>query len=284
MADILKGNDVVIALNKRLSEEVSCLKQEGIIPCLAILRVGENESDISYERGAIKRCKAVGVSVVHVKLKEEIDQQTLENRIRQLNADMSIHGILMFRPLPKHLDENKLCGMLSIEKDVDGATKGSLAGVFTDSEEGFPPCTAEACIELLRYYGISMAGKNIVIIGRSLVVGKPLSMMLLKENATVTICHSKTEHLADICARADILIAAAGRSNMVDEGYVSDGQIVIDVGINADEAGNLCGDVHFSGVSEQVGAITPVPGGIGTITTSILVAHTVLAAIRQGGR
>ena len=283
MADILKGNEVVTALNKELSEKVVSLKKEGIFPRLAIVRIGDKDSDISYEKGAIKRCEAIGVSVLPVKLEEDITQIELEDNIKKLNQDKSVHGILIFRPLPKHLDENKICDMLLMDKDVDGITKGSLAGVFTDSNDGFPPCTAEACVELLKYYGVNVAGKNVVIVGRSLVVGKPLSMMLLKQNATVTICHSKTKDLPKVCSNADILIVAVGSANMVDEQYVSAGQIVIDVGINMDQEGNLCGDVSYPNVSKIVKAITPVPGGVGSVTTSILAGHTINAAMRQGG-
>ena len=283
MADILKGNEVVTALNKELSEKVVSLKKEGIFPRLAIVRIGDKDSDISYEKGAIKRCETIGVSVLPVKLEEDITQIELEDNIKELNQDKSVHGILIFRPLPKHLDENKICDMLLMDKDVDGVTKGSLAGVFTDSNDGFPPCTAEACVELLKYYGVNVTGKNVVIVGRSLVVGKPLSMMLLKQNATVTICHSKTKDLPKVCSKADILIVAVGRANMVDEQYVSAGQIVIDVGINMDQEGNLCGDVSYPNVSKIVNAITPVPGGVGSVTTSILAGHTINAAMRQGG-
>mgnify|MGYP000966060317 CR=1 FL=1 len=283
MADILKGNEVVTALNKELSEKVVSLKKEGIFPRLAIVRIGDKDSDISYEKGAIKRCEAIGVSVLPVKLEEDITQIELEDNIKKLNQDKSVHGILIFRPLPKHLDENKICDMLLMDKDVDGITKGSLAGVFTDSNDGFPPCTAEACVELLKYYGVNVAGKNVVIVGRSLVVGKPLSMMLLKQNATVTICHSKTKDLPKVCSNADILIVAVGSANMVNEQYVSAGQVVIDVGINMDQEGNLCGDVSYPNVSKIVKAITPVPGGVGSVTTSILAGHTINAAMRQGG-
>ena len=282
MATLLKGSAVTAVLNEKLQGEVEALKAKGITPKLALLRVGEREDDISYERGATKRCAKIGVEVQRALLAADVDQQTLLNTIHTLNADDSIHGILIFRPLPKHLDDEAVRAALSPEKDIDGITNGSLAGVFTGTEQGFPPCTPQACIEILDHYGIDPKGKKCVVIGRSLVVGKPVAMMLLGKHGTVTICHTRTVDMPALCREAEILIVAAGRAGVVTKDYLSPGQVVIDVGINVDENGKLCGDVKFDEAEEIVAAITPVPGGVGTVTPSVLVGHVVEAAKRFG--
>lgn len=266
------------ALNERLIQRVTVLKDRGVIPTLAILRVGERGDDIAYENGAIKRCEKIGVLTKLVTLQGSVSQDELIQRIEELNDDRSVHGVLMLRPLPKSIDETLVCNTLAPEKDVDGITNGSNAGVFTSSSIGYPPCTPQACMEMLDHYGIDPKGKRTVVVGRSLVVGKPVAMMLLGKHATVTICHTRTVDMPAICREAEILIVAAGEAKMVDENYLSNGQIVLDVGINVDETGNLCGDVDFAQAEPIVGAITPVPGGIGTVTTSVLVKHVVEAA------
>lgn len=279
MAKILKGADVVSALNEKLKAEVASLAKSGISPTLAILRVGERPDDISYEKGAVKRCAAVGVTVKNIILPENVEQEALMSELRTLNSDENVHGILLLRPLPKHLDEEALRRELSPEKDVDGITDLSLAGVFTGSGEGFPPCTAQACMEILKYYGIDCDGKRAVVIGRSLVVGRPAAMLLMEKNATVTICHTHTADLENVVRSADIVIAAAGKIESVTADFLSPNQVVIDVGINwSDEKGKLCGDVAFDQAEPIVDAITPVPGGVGTVTTSVLVSHVVEAA------
>lgn len=284
MAEILKGAEVVAALNEKMAAEVAALKAEGITPTLAILRVGERADDISYEKGAMKRCDTVGVAVKNIILPADVNQETLMAEVERLNRDASIHGVLVFRPLPKHLDGEALRRALAPEKDVDGITDGSLAGVFTGSGDGFAPCTAQAAIEILDYFHIDCTGKRAVVIGRSLVVGKPAAMMLMAKNATVTVCHTRTVDMPSITKQAEILVVCAGVMESIDAAYLSAGQTVIDVGINWNEQkGKLCGDVKFDEAEPLVGAITPVPGGVGTVTTSVLVSHVVEAARRQAG-
>ena len=280
MAQLLKGAEVVSALNERIKAEVSALVSRGVLPTLAILRVGEKPDDLAYERGAIKRAETVGIGIRQIVLPETVSQEGLLAEIGRINADDTIHGCLMLRPLPKHIDDLRAREALLPEKDIDGITEGSLAGVFSGTKRGFPPCTAQACMEILNYYGIDPAGKRAVVIGRSLVIGKPVAMMLLGQNATVTICHTKTVDMPSETRRAEILIVAAGRAGVVGAEYVSAGQTVLDVGINIDAAGKMTGDVDFAAVEPIVGAITPVPGGVGTVTTSVLMAHVAEAAKR----
>ena len=280
MATLLRGAEVVSALNERIQSEVAALKKRGVVPTLAILRVGEKPDDLAYERGAMKRAETVGIAIRQIVLPETVSQEALLAEIAQINADDSIHGCLMLRPLPKHIDDLRAREALLPEKDIDGITEGSLAGVFSATHRGFPPCTAQACMEILAYYDIDPSGKNAVVIGRSLVIGKPVAMMLLQKNATVTICHTKTKDMPSVTRRAEILIVAAGKSGVVGTEYVSPGQTVLDVGINFDAAGKMTGDVDFAAVEHIVGAITTVPGGVGTVTTSVLMAHVAEAAKR----
>ena len=279
MAELLKGADVVAALGERMNKDVEELKAKGITPTLAILRVGERADDISYERGATKRCETVGVDVKSIVLPDDVTQEELLNNVYALNDDSSVHGVLIFRPLPKHLDETAVCAALKPEKDIDGITEGSLAGVFSGSGVGFAPCTAQACIEILDYFKIDCTGKRAVVIGRSLVVGKPAAIMLMGKNATVTVCHTRTVDMPAIAREADIVVVAAGVMEGITGDYFSPGQVVIDVGINwSDEKNKLVGDVKFDDAEPIVAAITPVPGGVGTVTTSVLVSHVVEAA------
>ncbi|NTU89268.1 MAG: bifunctional 5,10-methylene-tetrahydrofolate dehydrogenase/5,10-methylene-tetrahydrofolate cyclohydrolase [Actinobacteria bacterium] len=282
MAEILKGADVVAALNEKMTAEVTALKENGVTPTLAILRVGERPDEISYETGATKRCATVGVGVKHVLLPENTDQSTLLSAVEALNEDDSVHGVLILFPLPKHIDGEAVRNALNPRKDVDGITDISVAGVFTGaSHKGFAPCTPHACMEILDYYGVDCTGKKAVVIGRSLVVGKPAAMMLLAKNATVTVCHTKTVDIPAIARDADIIIVAAGKMNAITAEYFSPGQTVIDVGINwNEEEKKLCGDVKFDEAEAIVGAITPVPGGVGSVTTSVLVKHVIEAAKR----
>lgn len=282
MAELLKGAPVAAALAEKTTAEAEALKARGIIPTLAILRVGARDDDLSYERGAMKRCAAAGIEVRSVLLPEDVDQNTLMNTLSALNNDNTVHGILMFRPLPAHLDEEAARKALAPEKDVDGVTDGSLAGVFTGSHEGFSPCTAQAVVEILNHYGIALKGKNVAVIGRSLVVGRPAAMLLMEQGATVTICHSKTEDTAAVTRQADIVVAAAGQMRNFGAEYFTPGQTVIDVGIHFnEETGKLCGDVRFEDAEPVVSAITPVPGGVGAVTTAVLVSHVTVAAMRQ---
>ncbi len=280
MAKQLLGKEVTAALNEKIKAQVSDLKEKGIAPKMAFVRVGERPDDLSYERGASKRCETLGVAYERYVLPEDCTQEQLVDTMKQLNADVDVHGILMFRPLPKHLNEAAIIEMMDPEKDVDGVTAGSMAGVFMGNNQGFPPCTAQACMEILDYYGIDCTGKQAVVIGRSLVVGKPAAMMLLGKNATVTVCHTRTKDMAEITKKAEILIVAAGRPGVIDGRYLSKGQIVIDVGIHVKEDGKLCGDVVYDEAEPMVDMITPVPGGVGSVTTSVLVGHVVEAAMR----
>ena len=276
-AQILEGPKVAEALNAQIAENVEALKAAGTQPCLAILRVGERPDDISYERGAIKRAEGVGIEVRTILLAENTTTEELVATVEDINNDPAIHGLLMFRPLPKHIDEERVCNAIDPAKDIDACTEASLAGVFTGSGVGFAPCTAQACIEILDHYGIEISGKRVVVIGRSLVIGKPVAMLLLAKNGTVTIAHSRTQNLPEIASQADIVVACVGRARMVDAAYVSEGQTIIDVGINFVD-GKMAGDVDFDAASEIVSAITPVPRGVGSVTTSVLCKHLVEAA------
>lgn len=279
MANLLKGAEVTAALNAKLQADVEALKAQGITPTLGIIRVGERPDDLSYEKGACKRCETIGVAVKKFILPENVTQDELMATVDQVNKDSAIHGVLIFRPLPKHLDDEAVRKALAPEKDVDGITDGSMVGVFTSTDVGFPPCTAQACMEILDHFKIDTTGKKAVVIGRSLVVGKPAAMMLIQKNATVTVCHTKTVDMPSVAREADILIVAAGRAKVIGAEYVREGQTVIDVGINFAD-GKLCGDCDFEAVEPVVQAITPVPGGVGTVTTSVLVGHVVKAAQR----
>lgn len=284
MAELLKGAPVARALTEELGARVAALLARGVTPGLAILRVGKRPDDLSYERAALKRCEKVGISVRRVTLPADCTQAELERAIRDVNADPSVHGCLMFRPLPASLDERAACAALDVAKDVDGVTAGSLAGVFAGEPVGFPPCTAEAVLQLLRHHGVSLDGADVVVVGRSLVIGRPVSMLLQAANATVTMCHTHTRDLAAKCAAADIVVVAAGHAGTFGARCAHAGQVVVDVGINWDEvAQHLVGDVDFDAVEPIVGAITPVPGGVGSVTTACLAKHVVEAAERTVG-
>lgn len=281
MAQILKGAPVAAAISGQLIARANALKAAGVIPCLAILRVGERPDDISYETGAMKRCEKIGILVKSIHLPADSEKETVLQAVREINADSRIHGCLMFRPLPDKETENAACELLAPEKDVDCMTAGSLGTVFTGKGAGYPPCTAQACIELLDHYGVELTGKRVTVIGRSLVIGKPVSMMLQNRNATVTMCHTKTVDMPEVCRDAEIIIAAAGKASVVDERFVSNGQVILDVGINVDEEGMLCGDVKFDTVEPVVEAITPVPAGVGAVTTAVLAKHVIEAAEKK---
>lgn len=283
MAKVLSGKEVVSSINKSIKDEVSFLSDRGIVPKLAIVRVGERGDDISYERGASNRCAKVGVEVKKILLPDDVPQDRLLSEIEDLNKDETVHGILILRPLPRHIDDSLIRNAIRPEKDVDGITDGSMVGVYTGEDIGFPPCTPQACMEILDYYGIDVTGMNAVVIGRSLVVGKPAALMLIKRNATVTVCHTRTVDTPSISKAADLLIVSAGRAGIVGKDHLREGQIVIDVGINVNDEGKLCGDVDYEAADAIVEAVTPVPGGVGTVTTSVLVKHVVLAAKRQSG-
>ena len=287
MAKRLLGKEVNEALVAALQTRTAALKDKGVVPTLGIIRLGENPSDLSYEKGATKRAEEVGVAVKNYILPESASKEEVLAVIDEVNADASVHGVLMFRPLPKHLkaDQDEICNRLAPCKDVDSMTHMSNAGVFEGQALGYAPCTPAACMEILDYYGIDCKGKNAVVIGRSLVVGKPAAMMLMGKNATVTVCHTKTVNTAEICRNADIIVTAAGVLNSLTKDFVREGQIVIDVSMNwnpekitSKGKGGMSGDCVFDEVEPIVEAITPVPGGVGAVTTTVLMKHVVEAA------
>lgn len=274
--ELLLGKPVADALQIELEQKVQTLKSKNINPKLAIIRVGERPDDIAYETGAKKRMDSIGIAIDHTLLAEDCTQEMLEDTITDKNQDESIHGILLFRPLPKHLDESKLINMVLPSKDVDCMNLATLAGIFESDSQAKKPCTPQAVIEILKHYNIALEGKNVVVLGRSTVIGKPVALLMLNENATVTICHSKTKDMKQIAKNADILISAMGRAKMIDQSYVKQGAVVIDVGINVDENGKLCGDIDFESVKEVAGSITPVPRGVGSVTTTMLAKNLLM--------
>ena len=278
MATILKGAPVVAAMNEANAARCAAMREKDVVPTLAVVRVGARPDDLSYEKGVLTRCGKVGVAVKQFLLPEDAAQDVLLEVIRKINADPSIHGCLLFRPLPRQFDDRAVRAALAPEKDIDGITDGSLAGVFTNTDLGYAPCTAQACMEILKYYNVPLSGKRAVVVGRSLVVGKPAAMMLDRENATVTLCNSRTRNLPEVCRQADIVVVAMGKMAAVGADCLREGQTVVDVGIHVNEEGKLCGDVQFAAAEPVVDAITPVPGGVGTVTTSVLVGHVVQAA------
>ena len=281
MAELLRGKPVADALMEQVRMQVENLKSRGVQPALAFVRVGEREDDLSYERAAEKRMASAGIDACKFSLPADCTQEELVEVIERVNADAGIHGCLLLRPLPAHLDEVAVCNALRPAKDVDGITHGSIYGVFANQPMGFSPCTADACVRLLDHYGFELEGTRVTVVGRSLVIGKPVAMMLQARNATVTMCHTRTRDLPAECRNAEILVVAAGHIGTVGKDSVSPGQVVVDVGVNWDaEAGKLTGDVLFDEVEPTVAAITPVPGGVGSVTTAVLASHVVKAAER----
>lgn len=281
MGQIIKGKPVADAITEKLTHEVEELKSKGTTPKLTIVRVGANPSDLSYERGALKRAASIGITAQVKELPSDISQEDFIAELKKVNEDKETNGILVFRPLPKQLNEEVIKYVIAPEKDVDCFSPVNVAKLMEGDKTGFPPCTPTACIEILKHYNIDMKGKNAVVIGRSMVVGKPVSMLLLNENATVTICHSKTQNMPEVASKADILVVGIGRAKMVDSKYVKDGAVVVDVGINVDENGNLCGDVDTNDCVNKASMITPVPAGVGSVTTSVLCKHVVAACKMQ---
>lgn len=275
MTITLKGADVSGKIKEQVQEALQAL--DGPVPVLAVIRVGENPDDISYERGATKKMEAFGLGVQSYVFPADIGNEQFQDEFRKINEDAGIHGILLLRPLPKQLCEADIERMIDPKKDVDGVSPVNIAKVFAGDTTGFAPCTAEAVVEVLKVHGVSLIGKNVVIVGRSMVVGKPLSVLMVKEDATVTICHTKTVDLPGICGGADIVVAAAGRARMIDERYIRPNAIVIDVGIHVNEDGKLCGDVDFESIQGKASMATPVPGGVGVVTTAVLAKHLVEA-------
>lgn len=273
----LRGMPAAKAILEEQQAKIERLKEKRILPQLTVVRVGAREDDLSYERGIYKRFEGAGAKVETIELPLTVTQKELEEVIISLNEDEKVHGVLLFRPLPSHLDENRIKYLLAEEKDVDCLTSANDAHLFAGDKCGYPPCTPQAVMEILKHYGIQPAGKKVTVVGRSMVVGKPTAMLLLKENATVTICHTKTVNLQEECRNADIIVACAGVPEMINEDYVRQGQVVIDVGIHVKD-GRMCGDADYESVSKIAAAVTPVPGGVGSVTTAVLLKHTVESA------
>ena len=285
MGEIIKGKPVGDALSEVLKGECEALVKEGIQPKLAILRVGAKPNDLSYEKGALKKCETIGITTEVTELPDGTTQDQYIETLQKLNDDFSVHGILTFRPLPEGIDENVIKNIIAPEKDVDCFSPMNTAKLMEGDKTGFPPCTPTAVVEILKHYNVPLKGANVVVLGRSMVVGKPVSMLLLGENATVTICHSKTKDLPKVCADADVLVAGVGRARMVTADYVKEGAVVIDVGINAKpEGGGICGDVDTDDVVGKASMVTPVPAGVGSVTTSILAKHVIKACKQQNNK
>lgn len=280
MAKILSGKEVAAALKEDLLKRTAALKDKGVTPTLAIVRVGEKESDIAYEKGAMKKSETLGIAVKNVILPADVSEEKLIAAIEELNNDKSVHGVLLFRPLPEHLNYDRVCNTLVAEKDVDAMTTINSGLVYDGSEDGFPPCTAQAVMEILDYYEIPVKSAKVALVGWGAVVGKPLSVLLLNRFATLSVCHIFTKDVSTPCKDAEIIISAAGKAGLVGEKHLAKGQIVIDVGINADpnNPGKIVGDVDYAYAENLVDAITPVPGGVGSVTTSVLAKHVIMAA------
>ena len=265
-------------MKEMLLARASELKAKGITPTLAVIRVGKREDDMVYERSILRRFNALGLNVNVHELAEDITQSEFDAEFMRINNNPEVHGILLFRPLPAGLSDEYVCLHMNPDKDVDGMSPVNAARIFAGEREGFAPCTPSAVMVMLAQYGYDVAGANVVIVGRSMVVGRPLAMLMLRANATVTVCHSKTHNLPDICKKADIVIAAAGHAKLLTQEYFTKKSVVVDVGIDIDENGNLCGDVDFERVEKFVKAISPVPGGVGAVTTSVVAEHVIMAA------
>lgn len=269
---ILKGKPVADKIKEDMIEKINQYKTSGIQPKLAILRVGNRPDDIAYEERVLKNCENIGILVETIVVDENINMVNLKSRLMELNQDKDIHGILVFRPLPKHILEEEICANIHPLKDIDCMNPINTGKVFSGDKTGFSPCTPEAVIEILKFYGYNLIGKNVAIVNRSMVLGKPLSMLFLNENATVTICHSKTKHLSKVLSTADIVVTGVGQGKFFTPNCFSAKAIVIDVGINFLN-GKMCGDVDYENVLGSVTGITPVPGGVGTVTSMILLRH-----------
>lgn len=277
MGQIIKGKPVADAITAELVKDVEVLKSKGIEPKLKIVRVGAREDDLAYERGALSRMEKCGIKAEVLELPVDICQADFVKELKAVNDDPSVHGILLFRPLPKQLDMEEIKFVVDPVKDIDCMNPLNAEKIFEGDKTGYPPCTSQACVEILDHYGIDMKGKRAAVIGRSMVVGKPLAMLLLDKNATVTICHSRTNDLPGVCRQAEVVIAAVGRAEMVTGDFISEGAVVIDVGINVNAGGKLCGDVKFDECVDKASMITPVPAGVGSVTTSVLAKHVVKA-------
>ena len=271
----LRGKKVSDGIKEYVSKELETLS---FVPKLAIVRVGENPDDMSYERGATKKLKSFGLDVASYVFPQDISDEAFKKAFKDINEDDEVTGILLLRPLPRTINEKDIENMIDPKKDLDGISPINIAKVFAGDTTGFSPCTAEAVIEVLKAYDIELTGKRVTVVGRSMVVGKPMSMLLLKENATVTMTHTRTVDLKKTCSDAEIVVAAAGRAKMLNSDYCGQDAVMIDVGINVDKNGKLCGDVDYATLDGKASAATPVPGGVGTVTTAVLAKHLIQAA------
>ena len=271
----LRGKKVSDGIKEYVSKELETLS---FIPKLAIVRVGENPDDMSYERGATKKLKSFGLDVASYVFPQDMSDEDFKKAFKDINEDDEVTGILLLRPLPRTINEKDIENMIDPKKDLDGISPINIAKVFAGDTTGFSPCTAEAVIEVLKAYDVELTGKRVTVVGRSMVVGKPVSMLLLKENATVTMTHTRTVDLKKTCSDAEIVVAAAGRAKMLNSDYCGQDAVMIDVGINVDENGKLCGDVDYATLDDKASAATPVPGGVGTVTTAVLAKHLIQAA------
>lgn len=276
----LRGKPVADSITEKAKADIEDLKSKGVSPKLAVIRVGERPDDISYERGILKRFESAGCEYEVFTLPENCTQKELDDMFDARNDDDLVHGILLFRPLPKHLNDAHIRETVKADKDIDAMGIYNQAAMFAGDRNAFAPCTAQAVIEILHFYNIDLTGKKVTVVGRSAVIGRPVSLMLTFENATVTVCHTRTINITDELKKADIIVAAAGKAKMITADMTAQGQIIIDVGMNVDENGKLCGDVDFDGVAPSAEAITPVPGGVGAVTTSVLLQSTVKGAQR----
>ena len=280
MAEMLLGRPVADAIREGLAPRIAALQEKGITPRLAVVRIGEDAGDMAYERSILRACEKLGCAAHSVALPADCAQEELIARIEEINTDASIHGCLLLRPLPKHMDSVKVCDTLVPEKDLDGMGCRALGALFAGRKDAFAPCTAQACLEMLKYYGIDPAGKRAAVVGRSLVIGRPVGQLLLQADATVTLCHSRTPELAAVCREADILITAVGRAGLIGAEHARPGQVILDVGVNSVD-GKLCGDVRTDEAAETAAAVSPGPGGVGAVTPAVLLAHLVEAAERS---
>lgn len=283
MGQIIKGKPVADAITAELQKDVEALKAQGITPKLKIVRVGAREDDLAYERGALSRMEKCGIAAEVLELPVDIEQADFVKALKAVNDDPAVHGILLFRPLPKQLDMEEIKFVVDAVKDIDCMNPLNAEKIFEGDKTGYPPCTSQACVEILDHYAVDLKGKNVAVVGRSMVVGKPLAMLLLDKNATVTICHSRTADLPAVCRQNDVVIAAVGRAEMVKGDFINEGTVVIDVGINVNAEGKLCGDVKFDECVEKASMITPVPAGVGSVTTSVLAKHVVKACKQLNG-
>lgn len=277
MGQVIKGKPVADAITESLVKDVEALKAKGIAPKLKIVRIGAREDDLAYERGALTRMDKCGIIAEVLELPVDIAQADFVKELKAVNDDTTVHGILLFRPLPKQLNMDEIKFVVEPVKDIDCMNPINAAKIFEGDKTGYPPCTSQACVEILDHYGIELQGKKVAVVGRSMVVGKPLAMLLLEKNATVTVCHSRTTDLPAVCRDAEVVVAAVGKAEMVKGDFINQGAVVIDVGINVNAEGNLCGDVKFDECVDKASMITPVPAGVGSVTTSVLAKHVVKA-------